>query len=402
MTQTEVDDAKVQLERQRLELERDKWATEFLLRTQELEIKFAEQRGKKAELDLKRRDQSRAGWWNPLVVAIFAAAIAATGNAVVSIVNGVQQRSIEDQKSEQTRILEMIKTGDTEKAAANLRFLLEAGLIDNAARAGKVKAFLDARQPGTGPALPSGPIVGGIVGADDAIDVSSLPDSSPVRIASRSVGRLKIMLQQGVESACTAFLIGKDLALTAGHCSKGVSSAVLELSDAGSTLQYPVQLPPLLEVSAPSANFSLLRLSGTPGDRFGSLVLTTEAPKVGEQLAIVYFRGDTTRKLAVIAPDCRVLRTEDQFFHHGCDTGAGSSGAPVFTRDARYVVGLHYGRGRLGGEAARSERHTKSDPVTSRSQMTPTHKGVPNKGIQATACGSSLMPGRSAKEGANP
>jgi hypothetical protein len=173
MTQEELDNSKLEIERHRLELERERWATEVQLRERELEIKSAEQRSRNTEIELKRQDQSRAGWWNPLVVAIFAAAIAAGGNAVVTIVNGVQQRNIEDQKSEQARILEMIKTGDAEKAAGNLQFLLDAGLIDNPERAQKVKAFLAARQPGTGPALPGGSIVGGIVGTDDAVDVNT-------------------------------------------------------------------------------------------------------------------------------------------------------------------------------------------------------------------------------------
>jgi V8-like Glu-specific endopeptidase len=354
MTQEELDNAKLEIERHRLELERERWATEVQLRERELEIKSAEQRSRNTEIELKRQDQSRAGWWNPLVVAIFAAAIAAGGNAVVTIVNGVQQRNIEDQKSEQARILEMIKTGDAEKAAGNLQFLLDAGLIDNPERAQKVKAFLAARQPGTGPALPGGSIVGGIVGTDDAVDVNTLSSREGVRVASRSVGRLKVMLEN-IESVCTAFLVANDLALTAGDCTKGATSAVLELSDSGSSLQYPVQLPPIEEVLGPSGSFSLLRVSGKPGERWGTLPLSAHAPTIGEKLATVYFRGDATRKLAVSSLDCQIVRIEERLFHHGCDTGAGSSGAPVLSRDGLHVLGLHYSRSPFGGEAARAD-----------------------------------------------
>jgi V8-like Glu-specific endopeptidase len=42
-------------------------------------------------------------------------------------------------------------------------------------------------------------------------------------------------------------------------------------------------------------------------------------------------------------------------FHHGCDTGAGSSGAPVLSRDGLHVLGLHYSRSPFGGEAARAD-----------------------------------------------
>lgn len=339
MTQEERDDAKLDLDRQRVDLERRKFDTDSRLREQELE--------------LKRKDQSRAGWSNPLVVAIFAAAIAAGGNAVVSIVNGIQQRGIEDRKSEQARVLEMIKTGDTEKAAENLRFLLDAGLIDNEERAGKVKAFLDARQPGTGPALPSAAIVGGIVGLDDAVDVGSLSETNAVRAASRSVGRLKVAFENGTLSECTAFLVSSDLALTAAHCLKGAKSAILEYSDSGALLRYEVQLPPVAEETS-ADNFAVLRVSGKPGDRVGTLALSPEAPKEREGVAAVYFRG-SERKLAVTAPDCRVIRVENRTFDHGCDTGAGSSGAPILTRDGRYVLGMHFARSPLGGEATRSD-----------------------------------------------
>jgi hypothetical protein len=67
------------------------------------------------------------------VVAIFAAALAALGNTVVTVVNGALQRqleankrdaerALEENKAESSRVFEMIKTGDTETAAKNLSF----------------------------------------------------------------------------------------------------------------------------------------------------------------------------------------------------------------------------------------------------------------------------------------
>jgi hypothetical protein len=88
-----------------------------------------------------------------LVVAIFAAAAAALGNAGVTLVNGVLQRDlentksdaelrIEESKAESGRILEMIKTQDTEQAANNLRFLLDTALVVDPKRAEKLRAYL--------------------------------------------------------------------------------------------------------------------------------------------------------------------------------------------------------------------------------------------------------------------
>jgi hypothetical protein len=150
----------------RLEFERDKWRLESEMRKRELAIKEREQTNKDVELQLKREEQASSKWWNPLVVAILAAALAALGNAIVTVINGRLQRELEaskrdaelvleDSKAESTRILEMIRTGDTETAAKNLAFLLDAGLVIEKGRANYLREYLANRQPGTGPSLPS-------------------------------------------------------------------------------------------------------------------------------------------------------------------------------------------------------------------------------------------------------
>lgn len=146
-----------------LAFNREKWADELKLRQRELEIKAV-------EADAKAKDQerqaeqfrftqveaSRNRWINPVIVAVFAAAIAAAGNAVVTLLNGTAQRAIEQIKSDQGLILEAIKANsDPDKAAANLRFLAETALISNPERRKEIGTFLDRRKPGEGPSLPS-------------------------------------------------------------------------------------------------------------------------------------------------------------------------------------------------------------------------------------------------------
>jgi|GEM_PF-1745295 len=146
--------------------EREKWLTDVELRRVELALKERDQKNRDAELELKRLEQRASAWRNPLIVAILAAAAAAAGNAVVTVVNGRLQRELEDNKrtaeivlerskAESTRILEMIKTGDPERAASNLEFLLQSGLISDPALSANIKAFLKEREPGSGPSLPS-------------------------------------------------------------------------------------------------------------------------------------------------------------------------------------------------------------------------------------------------------
>jgi hypothetical protein len=100
------------------------------------------------------------------VVAILAAAVAGLGNAFVAMINGGLQRQIEQTKaadslrmeesrSEAGRILEMIKTGEPDKAASNLKFLIDTGLISNKQRVAQIQGYLSTRQPGTGPFLPA-------------------------------------------------------------------------------------------------------------------------------------------------------------------------------------------------------------------------------------------------------
>lgn len=128
---------------------------ELQLKQSELALKERDVVVKEGELELKRRDASATAWRSPLVLSVLGAALAAGGNAAVSYFNAKQQRELEDRKSEQARILEMIKTGSPDKAAENLKFLVDAGLIFDTTMVGRLSSFLRERKPGTGPSLPT-------------------------------------------------------------------------------------------------------------------------------------------------------------------------------------------------------------------------------------------------------
>lgn len=121
----------------------------------EIEAKKAEIEVNNAELKLKQRELKRSPWLSPLVLAILAATIAAIGNALVTILAADFQISLEDRKAEQGRILEMLKTGDPDKAAENLEFLLQTGLIADTAISEKLRIYLENRNPGEGASLAS-------------------------------------------------------------------------------------------------------------------------------------------------------------------------------------------------------------------------------------------------------
>jgi hypothetical protein len=157
--------------------EREKWQSDLRLRERELALKEKEQGLKYLELRLKRKDERRSQWTHPLVLAVLAATLAATGNAVVAYINGVEQRelektraeaqlsleqhrdqssqAIEETKAEAMRILEVIKTNGVDSARKNLEFLIEAGLITNVKRRADLQIYLGKLTPGEGPTLPS-------------------------------------------------------------------------------------------------------------------------------------------------------------------------------------------------------------------------------------------------------
>jgi hypothetical protein len=151
------------------EFDREKWQADIRLREREIAVKEREQDIKDREVQAKIDEQNRSRWTNPLVLAVMAAALAAAGNAGVAVINGILQRPIEEErassqnaleeaKGESARILEVIKTNDPDKAAVNLNFLLETGLITNKERRESLTAFLKRRRPGQGPALPAADI----------------------------------------------------------------------------------------------------------------------------------------------------------------------------------------------------------------------------------------------------
>lgn len=113
-----------------------------------------------------RSGSKREGWFNPLVVAVLAAAVAAGGNAYVTKIEGEQSRILEAQLAEQRLALEttraefariqgMLETGDPDTAAENLRFLVEVGLVSDDSMRDRLTDFLEKRTPGEGPALSS-------------------------------------------------------------------------------------------------------------------------------------------------------------------------------------------------------------------------------------------------------
>ncbi len=183
-------------------------------------------------------------------------------------------------------------------------------------------------------------------GADARYEpVADYAPDSRLRRAARPVGILDIKTSGGV-STCTASLIADDLLLTNAHCVDGDVQALRFFPDYYEAAVRPrgfdVERRPV-EVDA-ALDYALLRVAGSPGATFGALVLSTQRPGPGEDLAI--FHHPLGEPKSVTRFGCRVKAQEpDGRVIHLCDTMPGSSGSPVLSGDMREVVALHFAGG---------------------------------------------------------
>lgn len=162
-----------------LDFEREKWLAARDLEQKKFDAdnkaRDREHELKEKEVNLKAMEVERSRWTNPLVIAIFSAALAGLINAGLNWLNNNSQYQLEATKSADTialedrrsgatlalerskaesdRILEMLKAPDSDKVAENLNFLIDTGLVTDTTLIPKIKNYLEHRKPGTGPLL---------------------------------------------------------------------------------------------------------------------------------------------------------------------------------------------------------------------------------------------------------
>jgi hypothetical protein len=365
-----------QSEREAGGFEARKWEQERLLRERELSIKERAQATSEEDLALRQSEAARARWRSPLTVAIIAAALAALGNAVVAFVNGREGQSLEVTRAESARILEMIKTGNADKAAENLKFLADAGLVENPRLVNGIRTFLASRNPGQGPSLPVA------AGAGSVEPVRGLRESDPMRVLARAVGELR----SDQNSICTAFRLSQNLILTAEYCVKGFQTTPKSLTFApissnGDTAAISeVILPPkeVIQIASDSAlagpdfpmNVVILETTGPPDGTPDQLTLSASAPSPHQKLgAIALQLGPTGVIEPIVARDssCSILEVSAHEFSHKCALSGGSAGAPLLSVDGVLVVGVEMGSSEKGTEG-RIEWAVRADQIVANSK----------------------------------
>ncbi len=194
--------------------------------------------------------------------------------------------------------------------------------------------------------------------AQDKLNRKDLPlrffaEQPGVMAAARSVAKLgftkgRLML------SCTGFLVAPDLLLTNQHCFDAAAeceSAVAifgyeqdaELNDRVGEEQRCLKV----EAFDAGLDFSLIRLSGSPGNRWGVLHWSVAPLHVDEALYVVQHPAGRPKRVALNG--CQLshvlvvgrLANQPTDLGHVCDTGEGSSGSPVLDLHNQ-VVGLHH------------------------------------------------------------
>lgn len=134
----------------------EKWEFDRSCRERDLELRQKDFQLREREVNLKEREYDESWWKRSVRIAIATATLVGFGNIAVALWNASQQRALEVLRSENSRILETIRTGDRAKATEAVSFLIEAGLIKDAELKKSLTEYIK-NHGGTLPALPVSP-----------------------------------------------------------------------------------------------------------------------------------------------------------------------------------------------------------------------------------------------------
>ena len=104
------------------------------------------------------------------------------------------------------------------------------------------------------------------------------------------------------------------------------------------------------------------------------LALDSAPPPPGTQLEAAFYAADKSNWVYSSGSGCRVVTVETEMLRHLCDTGAGSSGAPLMAPSGR-VVAVHVGLGPETKQAFRADLIRKDPEVVRRFGELPTVAG---------------------------
>jgi secreted trypsin-like serine protease len=269
---------------------------------------------------------------------------------------------LEQSKAEAARILEVVKTNNPDKAATNLKFLIDTGLISDQNVSKQVQAYLDTRKPGEGVTLPTN---------------QDLPSSTPTLLlagAPSSVAEwpwLVLLLKAG-HFICNGTLIAPRMVLTTASCVTGREPNDYEVAtatDDRKSFRIDKRIPvikatahPAFSVNTFKNDIAILELGIELPPPFAKISAPRAADKKVGVLAVIGifdFNSEPnklTQSATQIADDATCARrfrgvfesegfmcVGSEFGRFSVCSGTGSAGAPlvVFNGESRkYQIGI--------------------------------------------------------------
>lgn len=199
-----------------------------------------------------------------------------------------------------------------------------------------------------------------IYGEDDRRNFYEIPTPEAIRMA-RAVASISLRSEQAVHARgfCTAFLIAKSTALTAGHCINvnDAPTKVLRFNDhiiAAGDVPAALDIYEIERVDAWDRPHDLAVLTLRPnaagkiaGDVHPVVVLAKASAAKRQRIYMIGHPGYEYKKFA---PNCQVVR--EKYFDRDrgkhilgidCDAFGGNSGSPIFDAQSNRVIGMLWG-----------------------------------------------------------